>query len=224
MIQGLSDASCNGLCAAGYYCPAGSSHNQQHACGDTADNSLAASVYCPEGSGSPVLIGPGNYSTGSSVDAPHTRTGQLPCPAGYYCFQGVQVSTTRHGSPLAVSRVCVGLPLRRFWEGMTVDDRARRLTPILSSVEPVWCLIASAPLPASRLHVTPDCVPSRSVRRVAIPRVTDLLWPMQRRVRVPRWQRHQYVVAVPAGLLLQRRRQVTVPSGSVQRRKRHHVR
>jgi hypothetical protein len=91
----LGNADCNGPCSAGYYCPAGSVSNQQHACGESEDMALAATFFCPEGSGFRQVVGAGNYSTGSPVSSPHLRTGQEVCPAGTYCEEGVMVSLHR---------------------------------------------------------------------------------------------------------------------------------
>ena len=51
----LSSPACSGLCAQGFYCPAGSTLPTQHACG-------GLSVYCPEGSGLPLPVPPGHFS------------------------------------------------------------------------------------------------------------------------------------------------------------------
>lgn len=51
-VAGLKDSKCSGLCAAGYYCPLGSTSSMQQACGD-------ASVYCPEGSATPITVSEG---------------------------------------------------------------------------------------------------------------------------------------------------------------------
>ena len=88
----LSEVICNGLCNAGYYCPAGSTSNQQRACGRNASNPKAAAVYCPVGSALPHPVDVGYYSVGSNVDSPHTRSGQAQCPLGTYCDNGVMVS------------------------------------------------------------------------------------------------------------------------------------
>ena len=87
----LGDPDCNGPCAAGFFCPSGSTHNQQSPCGGNASNAAAPSLFCPEGSGAPLQVGAGNYSTGSTVDSPQLRTGQAVCPPGAYCTGGVMV-------------------------------------------------------------------------------------------------------------------------------------
>ena len=91
---GLTSGACSGACAAGYYCPQGATGAKQNACGHAA-------VYCPEGSGAPLLVGAGFRSTGSGVghvaatgaDAPAslaTRTGRAACGAAETCVAGVQ--------------------------------------------------------------------------------------------------------------------------------------
>ena len=87
----FSDPGCNGPCAAGHYCPPGTSSNQKFACGGTADAVDAATVYCPEGVGAPLPVGEGNYSVGSDEAAPHKRTAQERCEPGTYCQLGVKV-------------------------------------------------------------------------------------------------------------------------------------
>ncbi len=52
---GLLNASCSGLCAPGYYCPAQSHIATQRECGST-------SVFCPEGSGMPTIVSLGYFS------------------------------------------------------------------------------------------------------------------------------------------------------------------
>ncbi len=59
------------------------------ACGGNASNPLAATLFCPQGSGTPLTVGVGNYSTGS--DDVERRSGQEQCPQGSYCVQGVKI-------------------------------------------------------------------------------------------------------------------------------------
>jgi hypothetical protein len=87
----LPTSTCNGPCTAGFYCPAGSVSSQEAACGGHASSPDAASYFCPQGSAAALPVGPGNYSTGSTQDAPHRRTGQAVCPPGRYCAGGVTV-------------------------------------------------------------------------------------------------------------------------------------
>ena len=87
----LKDDSCNGDCAPGYYCPIGSTSNVQRPCGGNASDDDAAVYYCPPASGAPLVVGVGNYSTGSDAGSPNLRSGQAECPAGTYCVNGTQV-------------------------------------------------------------------------------------------------------------------------------------
>jgi hypothetical protein len=89
---GLGTPGCNGPCAPGYYCPAGSGSNRQVACGNS-------SVYCPEGASWPLLVGRGNFSSGGS-SAEH-QAAQEVCPAGHYCERGNKVHC---------AAVCVSFP------------------------------------------------------------------------------------------------------------------
>lgn len=79
-------ASCSGPCTAGYYCPLGSITPTAVACG-------GAQVYCPPGSGAPIPVDAGYYSTSTAaLPAAQTamyRTGQAPCPANRQCSNGV---------------------------------------------------------------------------------------------------------------------------------------
>jgi hypothetical protein len=94
---GLSSAACSGPCAAGYYCPRGSTSATQAPCG-------GASVFCPPGSALPTQVDPGHYTvgfqtatTGSlTVDALAaardnnrlTLVAQRRCEPGHYCVDG----------------------------------------------------------------------------------------------------------------------------------------
>ena len=73
---------CDGSCAAGYFCPAGSTNSTARACGN-------ASVLCPPGAPSPTRVSLGHYSLGGTSAA--TNTAQLPCPPGTYCVDGAIV-------------------------------------------------------------------------------------------------------------------------------------
>ena len=86
--RGLWSEECNGKCAAGFYCPAGSRSNSEYACGNS-------SVYCPEGSGAPLIVGAGNYSLGGPTSM--RNSAQAVCPTGSYCVNGSRVSrSSRH--------------------------------------------------------------------------------------------------------------------------------
>ncbi len=60
-------------------------------CGGSETFVNATTLYCPAGSREPLLVGLGNYSTGSPTDAPHQRTGQAVCEPGRFCVKGVAV-------------------------------------------------------------------------------------------------------------------------------------
>lgn len=85
-VSGSTNSSCNGVCEAGYYCPAGSISPIQVACG-------GVNVYCPRGSPEPSVVSIGHYTTSSNNDnssafddyKQQTRTSQSLCPPGYYC-------------------------------------------------------------------------------------------------------------------------------------------
>jgi hypothetical protein len=81
-VSGLVSSDCSGECAAGYYCPVGSSQSDEHPCG-------GVSVYCPPGSGSPVNVETGRYTVPESVSV-FTRQGSSVCQAGEYCVGGVR--------------------------------------------------------------------------------------------------------------------------------------
>lgn len=79
---------CTGDCAPGFFCPAGVAASPTHApCG-------SAAVYCPAGSGAPVPVSEGFFSTGSvrAVGLPEnaTQSAQAACTPGSYCTHGVQ--------------------------------------------------------------------------------------------------------------------------------------
>jgi hypothetical protein len=82
--SGAENSSCSGACAAGYVCAAGSVTSTAAPCGD-------ASVYCPAGSGLPLGVPLGWFSTPDDVDSdPAYRTGASTCVAGEYCVGGVR--------------------------------------------------------------------------------------------------------------------------------------
>lgn len=65
----MKNAACAGLCAAGYYCPAGSKSARERKCGSSKH-------FCPEGSGAPKEVRMGWYATGGEE---FTRNGQSEC-------------------------------------------------------------------------------------------------------------------------------------------------
>ncbi len=69
---------CTQPCAPGYACSAGSTAPDLRPCG-------APELYCPEGSGQPLVSGPGRFTSGGSANGT-TRTDVSDCPAtGVYC-------------------------------------------------------------------------------------------------------------------------------------------
>lgn len=73
---------CGGVCAAGFYCPAGSTSQFQLACGNP-------NLICPEGSPRPREVSKGFYSNedeGSGL----LRSSQLICPPGFFCESGLR--------------------------------------------------------------------------------------------------------------------------------------
>ena len=83
---GLKSPECNGDCAAGYYCPAGSGSNHAIVCG-------GRHVFCPGGAGQPVPVGDGNYSDGGV--SPEQQVAQARCTVGSFCVNGTKVRTPR---------------------------------------------------------------------------------------------------------------------------------
>ncbi len=88
--SGLSTDDCNGHCEAGYFCPRGSVSSRQTPCGNST-------VYCPQGSGLPVLVEKGYYSASSTgiineAGPNSTHDMQLKCELGYYCIDGIKYS------------------------------------------------------------------------------------------------------------------------------------
>lgn len=123
---GLSDPLCTGICAPGYYCPAGSVRATQNVCG-------AKYVICPEASGEPTGVQNGYYSTRFNEDYiirnkytlekrvyinetiralnPTTRTEEHLCAPGTFCRAGVAYicPVGRYGSIFgSVSPICDG--------------------------------------------------------------------------------------------------------------------
>lgn len=86
----LTNSSCSGPCAPGFWCPLGSVSSTANKCGNVT-------VYCPEGSYVPLHVPAGYYSVGSDgtdvVDIGNVfdehdenrRSGIIMCPKGWYC-------------------------------------------------------------------------------------------------------------------------------------------
>ena len=71
---------CEGPCAAGWYCPAGSVSPTQEPCGGTH-------LACPEATPERLTLAPGEYSVPTDAPAEH-RVGILPCGPGHFCNNG----------------------------------------------------------------------------------------------------------------------------------------
>ncbi len=77
----LSVPTCSGPCTAGFYCPPASRTSTTAQCGNVT-------VYCPEGSGSPVPVPLGWFTAPVSTgEATRYLAGQ--CAPGQYCDLGV---------------------------------------------------------------------------------------------------------------------------------------
>ena len=101
-ITALTSIECSGPCSPIYDCPAGSTNRlgngaeckAGHYC--TSDlQECGASLpcggvefYCPQGSGAPVPVNKGYYTTPETPGKITTREDQEQCPDGYYCTSG----------------------------------------------------------------------------------------------------------------------------------------
>ena len=90
--EGLENSACTGICAAGYFCPEGSTSQFERQCGFhfsaslTANSTDSNSVFCPEGSPEPLLVQVGYYSVGFNRSI---RDSTVPCHPGSYCRNGI---------------------------------------------------------------------------------------------------------------------------------------
>lgn len=73
-----NSSACSGPCAAGFWCPQGSTSPDQLPCG-------ARSVYCPTNSSRPLAVSVGFYSASSADGTDATMTAQMPCARGSLC-------------------------------------------------------------------------------------------------------------------------------------------
>jgi hypothetical protein len=108
--HGMTNASCGGKCAAGFYCPSylnplpqapsytvwpkkPHTHAAELECGGPlgTPSSISTSYYCPRGSYFPLLVTGGFYTVGGDNDN-FTRSGQITCPKGTFCRHGVMQS------------------------------------------------------------------------------------------------------------------------------------
>ena len=83
----LQTSECTGKCPKGYWCPHATISPFSRRCG-------SISVYCPEGSSSPIVAMPGyytvdEYGTDSRLTE-ETRSNVIRCPAGSYCTGGIK--------------------------------------------------------------------------------------------------------------------------------------
>ncbi|ETW03965.1 hypothetical protein H310_04372 [Aphanomyces invadans] len=105
--SGQTSLTCSGLCAAGYYCPSGSTSATQVACGLNA--------YCPEGSDVPTPVLPGSFTVSAATD---------PCPPGQYratawsnsnillaSWSAIQVN---YGDALYPFAACIACPIGTY--------------------------------------------------------------------------------------------------------------
>lgn len=104
-VSGISHASCEGVCEAGYYCPIGSTLSKQYECGD-------ASVFCIAGSNAPTPVQAGYYSI-SEIDSSdvHLQTSERKCEPGYYCAYGIRKKCSKgyYGETFGlVTHTCTG--------------------------------------------------------------------------------------------------------------------
>jgi hypothetical protein len=73
---------CSSICAAGFYCPPGSTTMYANSCGNT-------SFYCPEGSAFPLRAASGLLITSALVaPAPPGGATVSLCPVGFFCVNG----------------------------------------------------------------------------------------------------------------------------------------
>ena len=104
----LTDASCSGACAPGFFCTTGSDQNDENRCGREQGKNAAA-FYCPPGSATRTAVSPNMYTFCCAVKNPSCpsdaagqsqiiacpedqRHYQGPCPAGFTCQNGKQVT------------------------------------------------------------------------------------------------------------------------------------
>mmetsp|Transcript_6735 Transcript_6735/g.11070 ORF Transcript_6735/g.11070 Transcript_6735/m.11070 type:complete len:1107 (+) Transcript_6735:128-3448(+) len=83
-ITGLSTAECSGKCPMGWYCPLGTIGSHSHPC------SNSPTLYCPEGSPSPIDTSLGYYAVESSYTTGGGYGAEIICPPGSYCIGGVR--------------------------------------------------------------------------------------------------------------------------------------
>ncbi len=100
-VPNLQNATCSGLCSAGYICPSGSVSSEAQQCG-------SEEAYCPEGSSQPKRVPPGFLGAGLS---PTLQYQVVSCHLGSFCKQGVatQCPPGRYGNTTALeTKDCSG--------------------------------------------------------------------------------------------------------------------
>lgn len=133
----MTQATCTGLCAPGYYCPSYLEPLPQapsytvwprqpqlnataYICGDN-------NYYCPRGSVYPLEVNAGWYSIGGNADN-RTRFSQAICPAGSYCVNSVSILCPpgRYGDQLGLtlSTCTAGCPAAFYCPSGTVTPIA----------------------------------------------------------------------------------------------------
>ena len=85
---GVSSSNCQGNCAAGYNCPAGSTGQFSQSCAPNPTNTNSArTFYCPAGQGRQTINTATEYTT-PETGQPGFRTGKARCAAGEFCSNG----------------------------------------------------------------------------------------------------------------------------------------
>ena len=122
-----TSATCTGPCAAGYFCPSGSSSAQQVKCGN-------ARLYCPSSSSSPRAVKAGYYTTGGDE---MTRSGEKSARAD----TSARVDCARHaksttitlprGRALAWHATRLFVPQTNIAKSVVEAQRARALRAVL---------------------------------------------------------------------------------------------
>jgi hypothetical protein len=102
-VAGLGSSDCSGACAAGYYCPSGSTSATQLPCG-------GGDVFCPANSGTPTEVTAGYYSAGG--DDATTRFMQAVVGDGMYALKGVRFvcPAGTYGAPVDEQNIALGRP------------------------------------------------------------------------------------------------------------------
>jgi len=100
--EALSDPACDGPCAPGFFCTAGSDQNDENRCG--REQTYPAAFYCPPGSSTRTAVSSGKYTFCCAVQnancpqnqriacSEDQRHYQDNCPAGFTCQNGKPVT------------------------------------------------------------------------------------------------------------------------------------